>query len=172
MTSYHGNFASHHTCDHHVGFLFAWPSIEKHNKMFWNFYLGQTMITNYNYATKILHLKKIFENIDSLNPGMKKIRSDSVFCWFSVYRTVQNGNQGAWQNHVHVCVSRHANPLFHSGQNWSSKNVNYFQQNSHKPKYTMQHGFKKADLIFAIWICFSQYMIKFTLWCYIIQLCI
>ena len=33
VTSYQANFASHHTCGGHVGFLFAWPSIGKYNKM-------------------------------------------------------------------------------------------------------------------------------------------
>ena len=33
VTSYQAKFESHHTCDRHVGFLFAWSSIGKHNKM-------------------------------------------------------------------------------------------------------------------------------------------
>ena len=33
VASYQANFASHDTCDHHVGFLLAWHSIGKHNKM-------------------------------------------------------------------------------------------------------------------------------------------
>ena len=34
VTSYQANFASHHTRDRHVGFLFAWDGIAKHNKMY------------------------------------------------------------------------------------------------------------------------------------------
>ena len=34
--SYQANFASHHTRDHRVGFLFARPNIGKQNKMFRN----------------------------------------------------------------------------------------------------------------------------------------
>ena len=37
VTSYQANFASHHTRNQHVGFLFARPGIGKHNKMFHNF---------------------------------------------------------------------------------------------------------------------------------------
>ena len=33
VTSYQANFASHHTCDRHVGFLLAWCSIGKYNRM-------------------------------------------------------------------------------------------------------------------------------------------
>ena len=38
VTSYQANFASHHTCDCHVGFLLAWRGIGKYNKMFHYFY--------------------------------------------------------------------------------------------------------------------------------------
>ena len=37
VTSYQANFASHHTCDRHVGFLAPLSGIEKHNKMSHNF---------------------------------------------------------------------------------------------------------------------------------------
>ena len=33
VMSYEANFASHHTCDRHAGFLFAWSGIGKYNKM-------------------------------------------------------------------------------------------------------------------------------------------
>ena len=33
VTSYQANFASHHTRDGHVGFLFTWSGIGKYNKM-------------------------------------------------------------------------------------------------------------------------------------------
>ena len=39
MMSYQANFASHHTLDNHVGYLFAWDSIGKYNKCPITFYL-------------------------------------------------------------------------------------------------------------------------------------
>ena len=37
VTSYQANFASHHTRDRHVGFLFTWSAIGKYYKMSQNF---------------------------------------------------------------------------------------------------------------------------------------
>ena len=51
--SYQDNFGSRHTHDGRGGFFgflgfFAWLGIDKHNKMFCKFYIGQTTIPNYN----------------------------------------------------------------------------------------------------------------------------
>ena len=46
--SYQANFASHHTRDHRVGFLFAQRGLGKHNRMSHNFYLIHTTIPTCN----------------------------------------------------------------------------------------------------------------------------
>ena len=87
MTSYQAKFASYHTCDRSVGFLLAWNSIGKHNKMsryflfssYCNskltqqnipllFYLVDTIIPNYNRVTRILAHTHL---VDILNRSAK-----------------------------------------------------------------------------------------------------
>ena len=48
------NFASHHTCDHHVGFLFALPSIKKHNKMSHNCLFSSHHNTKSQLSDKVI----------------------------------------------------------------------------------------------------------------------
>ena len=48
VTSNQANFASHHTCDHHVGFLFARKVLENTTKCSVMFYLVHTTLPNCN----------------------------------------------------------------------------------------------------------------------------
>ena len=62
--SYEANFASHHTRDYHVGFLFARNSIRKNKKMFHNFLFS-------SYHMLISKLKSISDNIMSTHSRLK-----------------------------------------------------------------------------------------------------
>ena len=66
--SYQANFACHHICDHHVGFLFAWHCIGKHNKML-------RLVFVYSYLdTKLQLSDKEYQHTHSvtkLNPSIK-----------------------------------------------------------------------------------------------------
>ena len=66
VTSYQANFASHHTCDRHVGFLFTRSSIEKYNKMCYflvssyhntKLQLSEKNISTHSVETLILSMK-------------------------------------------------------------------------------------------------------------------
>ena len=61
------------TC--HVGFLFAWPGIGKHNQMSHNLFFSS--IPNYCLSDKNInaHLVQV------LNPVVKFIKSSSLFCF-------------------------------------------------------------------------------------------
>ena len=48
VMSYQANFASHHTGDSHVGFLFTWRVLENTTKCSVTFYLVHTKLPNYN----------------------------------------------------------------------------------------------------------------------------
>ena len=63
------------------------------------FHLSYIIIPNYNWVTRILArtLGWIWNSV------MKWIQNNSVFCCFSPYRTVQNGNHRAGQNYA--CTS-------------------------------------------------------------------
>ena len=63
MTSYQAHFASHHTRDRHVGFLFARHGIGEHNKMSGYFLLSSHTINDndmlsYSLTTMMCFLTK------------------------------------------------------------------------------------------------------------------
>ena len=44
------------------------------------------------------------QSAEILNPDMKQIKRNSIFCYFSLYRATQKRNQGAVQNRVLIGV--------------------------------------------------------------------
>ena len=100
VTSYQANFASHHTGNHHVGFLFPQHGIGKYNKLSC-YLLFYSSIPPYQIKTE--HDKNINTHLgEILSPSMNEIESLSVFCCFSLYYIVQKGNQETWQNGAHI----------------------------------------------------------------------
>ena len=94
MTSYQANFASHHTCARHVGFLLACNGIEKNTtKCPVTFYLVHTTIPNYNRVTRILAhtLGGNFKSFCEVNQKFQR------FLFFSIPRHTK-GNQAVGQN--------------------------------------------------------------------------
>ena len=98
VTSYQAKFASSHTCDRHVGFLFARDGIGKHNCYF--------LFSSY-HITYLQHKDKKNTTHNRLKfqilPWSKsKVRAVFRFvllcCCFSPYSAVQKGNQEMLQN--------------------------------------------------------------------------
>ena len=99
VTSYQANFASHHTRNRHVGFLFAGDGIGKHNKMFRYFLFSSYHITKLQLSDKNISTHNWLK-IQIL--PWSKSKSSSVFFFFSPYGAAQKGNQEMLQNHAHV----------------------------------------------------------------------
>ena len=100
VTAYQANFASHHTRDRHVGFLLAYHSNEKQNKMSITLYLVYTKVPNYIRVIKILALT-LGGNFKSLYEVNQKFKHFCCCC-FSLYCAIQKGNQVAGQNRVRI----------------------------------------------------------------------
>ena len=105
--SYQANFASHHTYDRHVGFIFARNGIGKYNKLSCYFLLSSC------HNTKLqLRDKNITTHI-RLNPDMKQITRNSVFCcFFSIPCHTKRKPRGGTESCAYRCVARCANTLF------------------------------------------------------------
>ena len=99
------NFASHHTRNHNVCFLFAQDGIVKHNKILCYF-------ISYHNIKLELSDKDISTHTLSL---LLKIISNSsnvfccffffvLFCYFSPNRSVQRGKQEMLQNHARIHI--------------------------------------------------------------------
>ena len=102
MTSYQANFASHHTCDRHVGFLLV------------TFYLVHTTIPNYNRVTRILAhtLGGNFKSFCEVNQKFK------CFLFFSLpVNTKRKPGCGA-KSCAYRSAPRHANPLLYKNFSW------------------------------------------------------
>ena len=114
VTSYEANFASHHTCDCHVGFLLAWRGIGKHNKMPHYFYLVHTTISNYNRVTKISTHTPVgnFKSFCEVNQKFKHFFFlFFVFCFSFIPRHTK-GNQTARQNRARIGAYRIVQTLY------------------------------------------------------------
>ena len=78
---YQANFASHYTCDCHVGFLFTQHGIGKYNKML--------LLISYHNTTLQLSDKNISTHTHTLGCNIKSFsevnRKFNHFCCFSLY---------------------------------------------------------------------------------------
>ena len=106
VTSYEANFASHHTCDCHVGFLLAWRGIGKHNKMPHYFYLVHTTISNYNRVTKISAHTPVgnFKSFCEVNQKFKHFCFFFVFLFFLYTTPYKRKPNGKAKSCAYICA--------------------------------------------------------------------
>ena len=107
VTSYPANFASHHTRDRHVGFLFPQSGIVKHNKMSQNFSFSSYQNTKLQVSDKNIstHTWVKFKSCYEVN----QIACFVVFLHTLLYKRKPNGIA---KSCAYRCVSRRANPLY------------------------------------------------------------
>ena len=104
---YRANFATHHTCDRHASFLFAWEDIGKSNKIFHNFLFSTYHITKLQPSGKNIttHSLKI-ATLHEVNPKL------SVFLlFFSIPCCQMETKRCCHTLCACKCVPRRANPL-------------------------------------------------------------
>ena len=110
VTSYQANIANHHTCNHHVGFLFSQSGIEKQNKNVPNcsfrsipYYNAKLRLCDKNIATLLgENLQFCCEVYNFIDPKEQRIFfSPYAICW-------TKGNQGVGK---FLRISRRTDPL-------------------------------------------------------------
>ena len=77
VTSYQANFATHHSCDRHVGFLFQRSGIGKHKRMCYKFiFLSSSyhnIIPTYNWVTRIYTFDWNFKSFYKVNQKYQRV---------------------------------------------------------------------------------------------------
>ena len=107
VTSYQANFASHHTRNRHIGFLFTCKGIEKSNKTYHYYLLSSYHITKLQPSDKNIntHLHEIS------NPCMNK--SKVLLLFFSIPRCA-NGNQDILKNRARESAYHFVQALYYT----------------------------------------------------------
>ena len=100
------NFTSHHTRDHHIGFLFTRSGIGKYNKCPRTFYLVLTTIPNYNWVTRI-SAHTFCWNFNSFH----EVKFKCVLLIFSIPHHTKRKPSGVAESCAYRCVPRRTNLL-------------------------------------------------------------
>ena len=108
VTSYQTNFASHHTRNLHVGFLFTWSGIGKYKKMSRCF-----LFSSYHYTKLQLSDKNISTRtrVEILILLWSKSKFKRFWLFFSIPRHTKRKPSGGAKSCAYGCVSRRSNPL-------------------------------------------------------------
>ena len=90
----------------------AWPGIAKYNKM------SRYFLSSSYHNTKLRPSDKNIKTHTRLKFQIllqsQSDKSNSMFCCFSAYRTIQKGNQAVGQNHARICAYRVVQTLYQS----------------------------------------------------------
>ena len=109
VTSLQAIFASHHTRDRHVGFIFTWSGIGKYNKTSWNFLFDSYHGPNYKWVTRI-SAYTLGWNFNSFRKVYQKFKRFFVF-FFSILRHTERKPSGMAKSCIYRRVPCHANLL-------------------------------------------------------------